>query len=94
MLNGGTRGIHTINPIEIHLRGDKALSEATGTVQARFEFDETFYDCVSWVRFISCLQKTDGGWKLLTLETIYEFDKITSAVPSNGPVAIIPPKSL
>ncbi|KAI9367264.1 hypothetical protein BJX61DRAFT_321457 [Aspergillus egyptiacus] len=77
MATGGTGAVHTICPVEVHLNGDKALSESTGSISIRFPFEGVQYDCVSFTRFISRLQKIDGHWKLLTLEAIYDRDTIT-----------------
>lgn len=82
MATGGTGAVHTICPIEIHLNGDKALTESTGSILIRFEYQGKQYDCLSFTRFISRLEKFDGEWKLLTLEAIYDRDSITSVLPS------------
>ncbi|KAJ5756889.1 uncharacterized protein N7511_007071 [Penicillium nucicola] len=82
MTTGGTGTVHTICPIEVHLNADKALTESTGSISIRFDYQGQQYDCLSFTRFISRLQKVDGQWKLLTLEAIYDRDSITSVLPS------------
>ena len=81
MSQGGIGAIHMINPVEIHMRGRKALSESTGNIQIRTRYGDAEYDLVSWTRFISRLSKTTDGWKLLTLEAIYDRDTLTPVVP-------------
>lgn len=82
MAQGGTGAIHTICPVEVHLNGEKAVSESTGSISIRFEHEGHEFDCVSITRFVSRLQKVTGEWKLLTLEAIYERDYIMSIMPS------------
>lgn len=81
MAQNGTGALHTICPVEVHLNGDKAVSESTGSVAIRFQHEGHEFDCVSLTRFVSRLQNVAGEWKLLTLEAIYERDYIIPVVP-------------
>ncbi|KAK5046467.1 hypothetical protein LTR84_008270 [Exophiala bonariae] len=86
MSQGGVGAIHTINPVEVTIHGNKALSESTGNIQIRTQHEGQEYDLVSWTRFISRLARTPHGWKLLTLDVIYDRDTLTSVVPTQGSV--------
>ena len=91
MAGGGSTSTHSICPVEIHVHGDKALSESTGSIMARFQHGGASYDCTSYARFVSRLQRVDGDWKMLTLEAIYERDTIQPSfpgVPSAPPLDI------
>ncbi|OQD81861.1 hypothetical protein PENANT_c025G08277 [Penicillium antarcticum] len=77
----GTKAFHTITPVEIHVVGEKAFSESVGSIQIRLCLDGKEYDCVSNCRFISRLQKTDDGWKLLSLVVIYDRDSLVPTMP-------------
>ena len=81
MSQGGVGALHMINPVEIHIRGSKALSESTGNIQIRTQHQGEEYDLVSWTRFISRLSKTTEGWRLLTLDAIYDRDTLTPVLP-------------
>jgi hypothetical protein len=81
MTTGGTGAVHTICPVDIHLNGTKALSESTGSISIRFQHSSVEYDCVSFTRFISCLELIQGEWKLLSLRAIYDRDSITPVLP-------------
>ena len=59
-VTGGNFAIHSISPVEVHLDGDKALTESTGSVPIRFSYKDHSYDCVSITRFISRLERVDG----------------------------------
>ncbi|KAH7215513.1 hypothetical protein DER44DRAFT_654886 [Fusarium oxysporum] len=81
MVTGGTGAMHTICPVDIHLNGTKALSESTGSISIRFQHSGIEYDCVSFTRFISCLELVHNEWKLLSLQAIYDRDTIVPVVP-------------
>ncbi|KAK3182229.1 hypothetical protein K4F52_006406 [Lecanicillium sp. MT-2017a] len=72
---------HTISPVEVHLNGDRAVSESTGTILARFTHERRVYDCVSYGQFISRLERENSKWKLLSLEVIYDKDLIQPVLP-------------
>ncbi|CAI7583410.1 unnamed protein product [Penicillium pancosmium] len=81
MANGGVHAAHTIQPVEVHVNGDKAISESTGSISIRFTLNDEDYDCVSYTRFISRLQRVESEWKMLTLEAVYERDSIVPVTP-------------
>lgn len=90
MAQGGTGAIHTICPVEVHLNGDKAVTESTGSISIRFEHEGNLFDCVSLTRFVSRLRLVGNQWKLLTLEAIYERDYIMPTVPFPGATLTLP----
>ena len=75
---------HTIQPIEVRVNGSKALAVSIGSVNARFAVSGVEYDCVSWVRFVSRLEKPGEEWKITTLEAIYDKDSIAPTKPGVG----------
>jgi hypothetical protein len=83
MAQRGASSSHTICPVVIHFdeKHEKALSESTGSINSRFHVDGHDYDCASYARFISRLEKVNGEWKILTLEAVYDRDTITPALP-------------
>lgn len=87
MAASGTYSSHTFQPVEVHFDASrsKALAFSTGSVTIRLVFEGVEYDMVSWVRFMSMVQKFDNvGWRLLTLEAIYDRDAITPTKPAGG----------
>lgn len=82
MAAAGSTAIHTINPIEIHQRGSKAVSESIGSILARFKHEGVDYDCNSYVRYVSRLERVDSGWKVTSLEVIYDKDTIIPVSPT------------
>ncbi|KAJ5689449.1 hypothetical protein N7462_003841 [Penicillium macrosclerotiorum] len=95
MMNGGTRATHSICPVSVHVNGEKAVSESTGSINIRFMVGDCSYDCTSYTRFVSRLQRVDGKWKILTLEAIYERDTIIPVFPtlSNTPFVLNYPRN-
>jgi hypothetical protein len=87
MAKGGLSSFHTISPVDVHFneKNDKALAESMGSINARFRIDGGEYDCISYARFVSRLEKLDGEWRMLTLEVIYDRDTMTSALPGMLP---------
>ncbi|KAJ5526752.1 hypothetical protein N7513_010911 [Penicillium frequentans] len=82
MVTGGTKALHTVTPVEIQVAGEKAFTESVGTIQIRLRLDDKEYDCVSHSRFISRLNKTDQGWKLVSLVVIYDRDSLVPTMPA------------
>jgi hypothetical protein len=87
MAGQGTSSIHTINPVQITLNGDKAFSVSLGSIISRFSQDGVDYDLVSQCRFLSRLERAGEGeearrgWKMLSMQVIYVQDAITPAFP-------------
>ena len=86
----GLTVIHSLNPVEIVIRGSKALAVSVTSIIARFEDGGVQYDLTSWVRLVSRLERIDNPdgvatWKLLSLDCIYIRDSIQPVIPQNGP---------
>ncbi|KAK5702379.1 hypothetical protein LTR17_022376 [Elasticomyces elasticus] len=85
---------HTVCPVVVAIDGDRAVSESMGTILARFRYEERSYDCSSYGRFVSRLERSAGEWKMLTLEVIYDRDSIQSVTPGGSDVDIeVDPKA-
>ena len=46
MAKGGTGSVHTICPVELHINGNRAVSESIGSISIRFSYNGLLYDCV------------------------------------------------
>jgi len=79
--------IHIVTPVEINIKGSKALAVSIANIAARFKYGGRDVDLISWARLISKLERVDAGrkssWKLMTLEVIYMRDSIIPAAPSS-----------
>lgn len=88
MAKGAASTSHSVCPVEVHLRGDKAVSESTGAIYARFKFDGVEYDITSFGRFVSRLARDGAEWKLCSLEVIYDRDALQPVIPGNAAKAV------
>jgi hypothetical protein len=88
MATNGLTAIHTINPVDVDIRGSKAFAVSVGSIRARFERSGCDYDLISQCRFLSRLQRLNGhsqrAWKLLSMEVIYLYDSILPTFPQGG----------
>jgi hypothetical protein len=85
MARGATSTTHSVQPVEVHVNGDRAVSESVGTIFARFKHRGTAYDLVSYGRFVSRLERDGDAWKMCSLDVIYDRDAIQPVTP--GPSA-------
>lgn len=84
MSRGSSSTSHAIQPVEVHFNGNKAVSESTGAIHARFKHEGVSYDCISYGRFISRLERDGDEWKLCTLEVIYDKDALQPVTPGGS----------
>jgi hypothetical protein len=79
--------IHIVTPVEINIKGPKALAVSIANITARSKYGGRDVDLISWARLISKLERVDAGqkssWKLMTLEVIHMRDSIIPAAPSS-----------
>lgn len=77
--------IHSVDPIEIHVRGHRAISEAFCLVTSSLTLGGVDYELASHMRLATRLEKSDAGqWRMLSLESIYVRDRLISAFPGSG----------
>ena len=88
MATRGGKAFHTIQPVEVLFNDDKALAESTGTINLPVEHGGSEYECISYIKYVSRVQKAGDEWKLLSLEVIYDRDAIFPVAPLTKPVTI------
>ena len=81
MAEMGIRVLHRPSPPVVHLLGDKAVLELPLSVERRFLLKGVEADLASYTRLLYRLERRDGGWKILSLNAIYERDTLTPTVP-------------
>lgn len=76
---------HSIQPVDVEIRGDKALATSYGHITLRFIEDKAEYDMINWGWWIHRAQKTTGSdgacWRLTGMRFIYNRDSITPTRP-------------
>lgn len=87
--------IHSsFDPVDIHVRGNRAISEAFCLVTSALTLDGVDYELASYMRLATRLEKaTDGnGWYMLSLEAIYVRDRLVCASPFFEVPSVFPMK--
>lgn len=94
MAKTGLNGKHDIQPAEIHFddSSTRALSESPGRLRMQVVVEDVQYEVISYVRFISRLERYQQHWFLISFEAIYESDNLiptfpTQKVPLTSPAA-------
>ena len=85
MHKGKVNIIHSsFDPVDIHVRGDRGISEAFCLVTSSITLDGVDYELASHMRLFTRLQKLSDSneWRLLSLESSYVRDRLVTAFPS------------
>ena len=85
MHKGKVNVIHSsFDPVDIHVRGNRAASEAFCLVTSSIMIDDVDYELASHMRLFTRLQKLSDSneWRLLSLESSYVRDRLVSAFPN------------
>jgi len=77
----------SFDPVEIHVRGQRATSEAFCLITSLLTLDGVDYELASYMRLLTRLEKLSesGQWRMLSLESIYIRDRLVTAFPGSGP---------
>jgi len=78
----GRHSKHPIQPLYVHIVGDRALIESRGQIQFRTAVGGVGADLTQYVRFVSRAVRTADGWRLASFEGIYERGTIAPIDPS------------
>ena len=86
MHKGKINIIHSsFDPVDIHVRGNRAISEAFCLVTSSLTLNAIDYELASHMRLFTRLQKLSdpSEWRLLSLESSYVRDRLVTAFPSS-----------
>lgn len=85
MHKGKVNVIHSsFDPVDIHVRGNRGISEAFCLVTSSITLDGVDYELASHMRLFTRLQKLSDSneWRLLSLESSYVRDRLVTASPT------------
>ena len=85
MHKGKVNIIHSsFDPVDIHVRGDRGISEAFCLVTSSITLNGVDYELASHMRLFTRLQKLSDSneWRLLSLESSYVRDRLVTAFPN------------
>ncbi|GLY73484.1 nuclear transport factor 2 family protein [Actinoallomurus iriomotensis] len=74
---------HRLSPSVVTVHGDRALAETPALVELRIEAAGMWVDAVISVRLLSRVVRTRQGWKLASMDAIYEKDVIRPVFPAD-----------
>lgn len=89
--------IHSsFDPVDIHVRDHRAISEAFCLVTSSLTFQDVDYELASYMRLATRLEKLESlqsdsdasKWHILSLEAIYVRDRIITAFPGSPGAAL------
>ncbi len=86
MHKGKVNVIHSsFDPVDIHVRGSRAISEAFCLVTSSLTLGAIDYELASHMRLFTRLQKLSdpAEWRLLSVESSYVRDRLVTAFPSS-----------
>ena len=78
----GVSILHFLGGTTIDLRGERAIAQTKMTISQRATVHGLPCDVVCTGRFYDFLQRTDGEWKLVLRQPIYEKDRLDLIDPS------------
>ena len=84
MAEMGIRVLHRPSPPVVHVLGEKAVLELSISAERRFLLKEVEADLASYSRLLYRLDRRESGWKILSLNAIYERDTLTPTVPGTA----------
>lgn len=74
---------HRVSLPLVTLRGDRALAETSTVVELRLSGAGTPFDAEISVRLLSRVVRTEDGWKLASMDAIYEKDALRPVYPAD-----------
>jgi hypothetical protein len=78
-----SQSTHRLSPSVVTVVGDRAVAETPARVELRLTVDEVLVDLVASVRLLSRVARTADGWKLASMDAIYEKDSIAPVHPGD-----------
>jgi hypothetical protein len=73
---------HLLSPSVVRVAGERALAETSVVILVRQDIKGIATDLTANARFLDCLEKRGGEWKLVERATVYERDRLEPLEPS------------
>lgn len=81
MAAGGGGASHRLAPPVVHLNGDRAVVFLGAVIISRALIDGQELDLEADIRIIYRTLRTHGTWRIVSLDCVYERDRLSPAVP-------------
>lgn len=80
----GDRATHTLGPLIVDIRGDRAVVEVSAAIRIPSLLDGVEVDLTSYARLLYRAERTAPRWMIVSLDAIYERDTLTPTVPGTN----------
>ncbi len=80
----GQRSKHHIFPPVVRLAGERARAETNIVILVRQKIGGVLADLTSYARFLDCLERRDGAWRIVERTAIYERDRLDPVEPTEN----------
>ncbi|MFF3208059.1 nuclear transport factor 2 family protein [Streptomyces sp. NPDC002962] len=81
MAGRGDRAVHRLGPPVVDVHGERALVELPAVIEVATELDGAEVVLTSCTRLLYRAARSEGDWKIVSLDPVYERDSLTPAVP-------------
>ncbi|MFB9465864.1 nuclear transport factor 2 family protein [Streptomyces cinereospinus] len=81
MYDSGLRPLHRLRPPVVHVDGNRAVVELPAAVSANFLIDGVEAQVVSHARLLYRAEDRGTGWRIQSLDSVYEQDTLAPVVP-------------
>lgn len=85
---GGSRGVHRLSPPAVRVHGDRAWAELPLVIEFRTDVAGVQADLCSFARSQYRAVRTDQGWQIRSITSVYERDTLTPRRSRNGATAV------
>ena len=84
--NKGVQILHFLGGSSIDVCDDRAVAQTKMTITQRAAVEGVQCDVICTGRFYDFLRRSNGDWKLVLRQPIYEMDRLISVIPGQSPM--------
>ena len=81
MSESGLRPLHRLSPPVVHVNGTRGFVELPAAIEVRFPVEGVEADLISYSRLLYRVEHRALGWRILSLNAVYERDTLAPAIP-------------
>ncbi|MFE6484015.1 nuclear transport factor 2 family protein [Streptomyces sp. NPDC057757] len=83
MAGRGDRAVHRLGPAVVDVHGGRALVELPAVIEVTTELDGVEAVLASYARLLHRAVRTGNGWRIASLDPLYERDTLTPGIPGS-----------
>jgi hypothetical protein len=81
MVKTGIGALHTLQPTEILINGNRAVATTTISIRARIRYKGCDLDLTAWAHQLQRLEKVEGVWKIVRFQVICIRNSVSMPFP-------------